>query len=56
MSRLAIDVVGSGTDYSKEGEIHRDGGQEDLLRAGLFARRVGPYILWGWPVRGATLA
>jgi hypothetical protein len=34
VSRLAMDVVGSG-------EIHGDGGQEDLLRAGLFASRVG---------------
>src|SRR6267378_2766952 len=40
VSRLAMDVVGSGTDYSKEANF-RDGGKEDLLRAGLHARRVG---------------
>ena len=40
MSRLAMDVVGSGLDLSQGPEIRRDGGEEGLLRPGLLPPRV----------------
>ena len=41
VSRLAMDVVGSGTDYSKDPEIHRSHGAQGLLRTGIFSPGVG---------------
>ena len=43
-SRLAMDVIGSGTDYSKEAKFTETVVKEDLLRAGLFAPWLGALL------------
>ena len=40
VSRLAMDVVASQADYLQGPEVHRGGGEEGLLRPGLFPPRI----------------
>jgi two-component system NtrC family sensor kinase len=56
VSRLAMEVVGSGTDYSKEAKFTETVAKKIYYGPVYLRGESEPYMTLGWPVAGATLA